>query len=215
MTPWITVMRALGHRAGWGCVLALLWLTRPLGAQTLPPNFIEDIVASNLDFPIAFAALPDGRLLIAQKGGVVRAGEERCSAAGAVHRREREGQRLLGSRHCSASLPIRSFATNNFVYLYYVFEHNASDYSGPKTARLTRVTASGDTANPSSEVTLLGTLSGPSCGGFPTGSDCIPADSPSHNGGTIRFASDNTMYLTTGDGASFSVVDDLALRAKP
>ena len=107
-----------------------------------------------------------------------------------------------------------SFTTNGFVYLYYVFEHNAIDYSGPKTARLTRVTAVGDTASLSSEVVLLGSLSGPSCGGFPAGSDCIPADSPSHNGGAIRFASDNTMFLTTGDGASFTVVDDLALRAQ-
>ena len=213
MTPWITVMRALGRRAGWGCVLALLWLTRPLGAQTLPPNFIEDIVASNLDFPIAFATLPDGRLLIAQKNGVVRLVKNGVlqpvpfiDVSAKVNDYWDRG--MLGI----AADP--SFATNNFVYLYYVFEHNASDYGGPKTARLTRVTASGDTANPSSEVTLLGTLSGPSCGGFPPGTDCIPADSPSHNGGTIRFASDNTMYLTTGDGASFSVVDDLALRAQ-
>ena len=183
------------------------------GAQSLPPNFIEDIVASNLDFPIAFTALPDGRLLIAQKDGVVRLVKNGVlqpvpfiDLSAKVNDYWDRG--LLGI----AADP--SFATNSFVYLYYVFEHNASDYSGPKTARLTRVTAVGDTANPSSEVVLLGSLSGPSCAGFPAGSDCIPADSPSHNGGTIRFASDNTMYVTTGDGASFAVVDDLALRAQ-
>ena len=133
-------MRALGRRAGWGCVLALLWLTRPLGAQTLPPNFIEDIVASNLDFPIAFAALPGGRLLIAQKGGVVRLVKNGVlqpvpfiDVSAKVNDYWDRG--LLGI----AADP--SFTTNNFVYLYYVFEHNASDYGGPKTARLTRVTA--------------------------------------------------------------------------
>jgi glucose/arabinose dehydrogenase len=50
------------------------------------------------------------------------------------------------------------FATNGYVYLYYTREHDASDPAGPKTGRLIRVTASGDTALPGSEVTLLGTV---------------------------------------------------------
>jgi len=194
-----------------GAVLAAF--TNLAAAQSLPPNFIEDIVASNLDLPIGLATLPDGRLLIAQKGGVVRLIKNGVMQPApfidlTARVNDYWDRGLLGI----AADP--NFASNGFVYFYYVFENDANDYSGPKTSRLTRVTAVGDTASLSSEVVLLGTLSGPSCGGFPAGADCIPADSPSHNGGTIRFASDNTMYVTTGDGASFAFVDDLALRAQ-
>jgi glucose/arabinose dehydrogenase len=206
-------MRRLHRFATWLCGAVVAAFAPAAAAQSLPPNFIEDIVASNLEFPIGFTALPDGRLLIAQKSGVVRLvrnGVMQPTPFIDLTSRVNDywDRGLLGI----AADP--SFATNGFVYLYYVFEHDAVDYSGPKTARLTRVTAVGDAASLSSEVVILGTLSGPSCGGFPTGADCIPADSPSHNGGTIRFAPDNTMFVTTGDGASFAVVDDLALRAQ-
>ena len=195
------------------CVISFLASAHSAGAQTLPPNFIEEIVASNLDLPIAFASMPGNRLLIAQKDGVVRLVTNGVlQPVPFIDLSARVNDYLDRGLLGIAVDP--SFTTNGFVYLYYVFEHNAADFSGPKTARLTRVTAVGDTASLSSEVVLLGSLSGPSCGGFPAGSNCIPADSGSHNGGTIRFASDNTMYVTTGDGASFAVVDDLALRAQ-
>ena len=195
------------------CVISFLASAHSAGAQTLPPNFIEEIVASNLNLPIAFASMPGNRLLIAQKDGVVRLVTNGVlQPVPFIDLSARVNDYLDRGLLGIAVDP--SFTTNGFVYLYYVFEHNAADFSGPKTARLTRVTAVGDTASLSSEVVLLGSLSGPSCGGFPAGSNCIPADSGSHNGGTIRFASDNTMYVTTGDGASFAVVDDLALRAQ-
>jgi glucose/arabinose dehydrogenase len=206
-------MRRAHQFSAWLCGVLFAALASGAAAQSLPPNFVDDVVVSNLDLPIAFTALPDGRLLIAQKGGVVRLVKNGVlqpvpfiDLSARVNDYWDRG--LIGI----AADP--SFATNGFVYLYYVFEHNASDFSGPKTARLTRVTAVGDTASLSSEVVLLGSLSGSSCGGFPAGADCIPADSPSHNGGSIKFASDNTMFITTGDGASFAVVDDLALRAQ-
>ena len=202
------------HRvSAWLCGLLFAALAPIAAAQSLPPNFIEDIVASNLDLPVAFTALPDGRLLIAQKSGVVRMIKNGVlQPAPFIDVTAQVND--YWDRGLVGIVADPSFATNGFVYLYYVYEHDASDYSGPKTARLTRVTAVGDTASLSSEVVILGSRSGPSCAGFPVGSDCIPADSPGHQGGTIRFATDNTIYLTTGDGASFAVVDDLALRAQ-
>ena len=202
-------MNTLSRRLTWCCmVFALVW-AHAAAAQSLPPNFIEDIIASDLTYPVAFTRLPDGRILIAQKSGVVRLVKNGVlqptpfiDLTSKVNDYWDRG--MLGI----AVDP--SFATNGFIYLFYVFESNANDYSGPKTSRLVRVTAVGDTASPASEVVLLGTQSGPSCGGFPVGADCIPADSPSHNGGTLRFASDGTLFLSTGDAASFTVVDDLA-----
>jgi glucose/arabinose dehydrogenase len=83
-----------------------------------------------------------------------------------------------------------------------------------KRVGIGRVTATGDTADPSSEVVILGTVVGGSCNAFPAGSDCIPSDSPSHSIGAIKFAADGTLLVAIGDGASFKYVDDDALRAQ-
>jgi PKD repeat protein len=61
---------------------------------------------------------------------------------------------------------------------------------------------------------LLGTSVGRSCNDFPPGTDCIPSDSPSHSVGDLEFASDGSLFVTLGDGAHFTHVDDDALRAQ-
>src|SRR5262249_36822865 len=107
-----------------------------------------------------------------------------------------------------------NFTTNNYVYLLYTYEDNPAVFSGSKTARLARYSASGDTASVSTEFVVLGQWVGPSCTLFPAGYDCMPSDDLSHSIGSIKFAGDGTMYVSTGDGASYSVVDPLALRAQ-
>ena len=42
----------------------------PPGASLLPAGFAGEVVASGLQLPTTFAALPDGRILIAEKAGV-------------------------------------------------------------------------------------------------------------------------------------------------
>ena len=44
--------------------------------------------------------------------------------------------------------------------------------------------------------------------------DCIPSDGLSHSIGNLKFGPDNMLYVATGDGASYSSVDPLALRAQ-
>jgi len=182
-------------------------------AAALPSGFSEDVVASGLTSPTAFTFLPDGRILIAQKDGVVRISKNGAllstpfiDISGRVNDYWDHG--LLGI----AADP--NFATNGHVYLLYTYENNEADYSGTKTGRLARYTASGDTASTASEVVILGTSVGSSCNNFAKGADCIPSDSPSHSVGTIKFAPDGTMFVVTGDGAHFNYVDDNALRAQ-
>ena len=101
------------------------------------------------------------------------------------------------------------------MYLLYYYENNAQDYFGTKTARLTRVTVTGDTASPASEVVLLGTMVGmhPATTSLP-GVDCMPGDAPSHGVGAVKFASDGTLWVTVGDAAYFTHVNPDALRAQ-
>ena len=87
-------------------------------------------------------------------------------------------------------------------------------YSGTKTSRLSRFTIVGDVASTSTEAVLLGTSVGSTCAQFPVGADCLPAEGFSHSVGSIRFASDKTMYVTSGDAADFNSVTDAALRSQ-
>ncbi|MFP2924943.1 PQQ-dependent sugar dehydrogenase [Pyxidicoccus sp. 3LG] len=183
------------------------------GASLLPTGFSVEVVVSGLQLPTTFAALPDGRILIAEKAGVVRLFKNGAlQPTPFIDLRER-----VNAHHDRGLLGLAvdpAFATNGYVYLLYTYDDDATDDAGPKTARLARYTAEGDTASPSSEFVLLGRVVGHSCNDFPRGADCIPSDSASHSVGTIRFAPDGTLFATLGDGARFDGVDDDALRAQ-
>ncbi|WP_223758339.1 PQQ-dependent sugar dehydrogenase [Myxococcus sp. RHSTA-1-4] len=170
-------------------------------------------MVSGLAYPTTFAALPDGRLLIAEKAGVVRLFKNGVlQPTPFIDIRDR-----VNGHHDRGLLGLAvdpAFATNGFVYLLYTYDEDADDDTGPKTARLARYTAAGDTASPSSERVLLGTVVGSTCNDFPRGADCIPSESPSHTVGNVRFARDGTLFVSIGDGALFGGVDDNALRAQ-
>ena len=100
------------------------------------------------------------------------------------------------------------------MYLAYTYENDATNYSGTKTARVSRYTVVGDTASASTEVVILGTVVGTSCNSFALGADCIPSDNPSHSAGSLKFDPSGNLFFSTGDGASFNVVDTDALRAQ-
>ncbi|HEY3061387.1 MAG TPA: PQQ-dependent sugar dehydrogenase, partial [Chloroflexota bacterium] len=182
-------------------------------AATLPSGFAEDIVAGGLTEPTAFTFLPDGRILIAEKAGLVKVVKNgTLLSTPFIDIRSRVNaywdHGLLGI----AADP--NFATNGYVYLLFTYENDPAQFSSTKTGRLARYTASGDTASVGSETVILGTQVGTSCNNFAAGADCIPSDSPSHSVGNIKFAADQTMYVTTGDGAHFNYVDDNALRSQ-
>ena len=44
----------------------------PQAAAQVPANFVDDTIASNLEFPTGFAFLPDGRLLVTEQQGTVK-----------------------------------------------------------------------------------------------------------------------------------------------
>ncbi|MCP3140393.1 PQQ-dependent sugar dehydrogenase [Pyxidicoccus xibeiensis] len=172
-----------------------------------------EVVVSGLQLPTAFATLPDGRILIAEKSGVVRLFKDGVlQPTPFIDLRDRVND--IHDRGLLGLTVDPAFATNGFVYLAYTYDDDAIEDLEPKTARIARYTAVGDTASPSSEYVLLGRVVGRSCNDFPPGTDCIPSDSASHSVGNLRFAPDGTLFVSLGDGARFDAVDDDALRAQ-
>ena len=180
---------------------------------TFQTGFVQDVVTGGLVAPTAMTMLPDGRMLIAEKNGIVRLFKNGAiQATPFIDLRDRVNDYwdhgLLGM----AVDP--NFATNGYIYLLYTYENNSLQYDGTKTARLARYTAVGDAAAPTTESVVLGTVVGASCQDFPAGTDCIPSDGPSHGVGALKFAPDGTLFATVGESGSFNFVDDLSLRAQ-
>ncbi len=183
------------------------------GPISLPRGFASEVVVSGLSLPTAFEVLPDGRILIAEKNGVLRLFKDGALQPTPVID-------LRGRVNSSQDRGLLSFAVdphfahNGYLYLLYTYDNDATDDTGPKTGRLARYTMVGDTASPASEVVLLGTVVGDSCGAFPKGTDCIPSDASTHSVADLAVASDGTLFVALGDGTRADIVDDQALLAQ-
>ncbi len=185
-------------------------VVRAYAATTVPPSFVQEIVASGFDAPTDMAFLPDGRMLVAEHAGLIKLTGPGGTTTTFLDLRSKVNN--YGERGLIGIAVDPQFQQNGFVYAYYVYEHDASNPTGPKTARLSRFLTVGDTANPASETVLLGTVPGDSCASVTA--DCIPSDFRDHHGGTIRFAADDTIFLSTGDGATVHGVTPNALRSQ-
>jgi glucose/arabinose dehydrogenase len=145
-------------------------------AVTLPPGFVETLVAAVTD-PTAMQFAPDGRLFVCEQRGTLRVFKDGALlptpfVSLTVNFAGERG--LLGVAFDPA------FAVNQYVYVYYTATtptlHN----------RVSRFTANGDVAVPGSEVVifdlpLLGTAA------------------TNHNGGALNFGADGKLYIAVGD----------------
>ena len=159
-------------------VLALGGLVQIQADTVLPPGFVEkEVVApGDLAYPTAMAFAPDGRLFVGEQGGFVRIVKNGVLLPQpflSVNTQFFQERGLVGLTLDP------NFADNHYVYVYYTVPtpvpHN----------RVSRFTASGDTAVPGSELVVLD----------------LPAlgDAGLHNSGGLNFGPDKKLYVAVGD----------------
>ena len=193
-------------------------MAAPAGAATYPAGFEERVVASGMTQPVAVDWAPDGQAFLAEKEGRVKVVPPGGGAATLLLDISAHVN-SYSDRGLNGIAVDRDFATNGFVYLTYVYDRLPMnrDSMEPMASRVTRIRIlpSGALANPSSpETVILGTSAGAACPAPPSNAvDCIPADEDSHTMGTIRSAQDGTLWIGTGDGASYGFADSRALRS--
>jgi glucose/arabinose dehydrogenase len=195
---------------------ALLGAATTATAATLPNGFNDQTLVSGLTAPTAVAWTPDGRMLIAEKSGVLKVVPAGGGTATTLldisgHVNDYWDRGLLG-------LAVDGdFASNHYVYLLYVYDSPPlHSFTGAKSSRLTRIVVNDNNtvANPASpETVLVGTESVDGCGSASNDLDCIPADGIGHMVGTVRSAPDGTLWAGSGDSADFSGPDTAAFRS--
>ena len=196
--------------------LAVALLTAPAASAQIVfanPDFENQIIVDNLDFPTAMAWAPDGRMFIVEKKGVLKVLNP--GAQDAVQLLDISS--IVGDEADRGLLGVAvdaAYAANNFVYLLYTRDTGlVNDDAGPMVSQLARYTITPANAVTGSTV-ILGTHV-PASGGCPAPSntlDCIPSDSETHSIGSVRAAADGTLWVGSGDGADYGDVDPLAFR---
>jgi len=187
------------------------------GETALPKGFVQSVVVRGLRLPTDFTVLSDGRMLIAQKDGLVRIVRDgKVLSRPFLDLRARVAtERFRGIVGIEAAPDLEA---SGHVYVLYVQRVPPAGESGelqPATARLIRVTAQGDAAARGSERVILGAAGGAhSCADLPVTADCLTAD-VDHVGAGIEFASDGTLFVSTGDGGGKDdQIEPTAVRAQ-
>jgi glucose/arabinose dehydrogenase len=184
MRPWhsifaLTFLVACGHGSDSTTPAPL-----PSPTPTPPPpaggTFRTSTVVSGLSSPTAMAIVPDGRILVCEKGGtlrVVKGGSLLPNPLLTVTVNTQGERGLIGVAVDPA------FAQNGFVYVYYTATtptlHN----------RISRFTAAGDQAQSGSETVLL---------------DLNDLNNDNHNGGALHFGPDGKLYAGVGENGTSS-----------
>src|SRR3990172_2695457 len=152
----------------------------PLNATTFPdPNaFSWQLIASGLERPVDLQSDDSGRLFLIEKPGRIRIIENGQLLAPPpidINDRVNDNSNEMGLLGLALH---PDFAQNGFFYVNYTGDGGDTFIS--------RFTASGDTADPNSELILL----------------TVGQPFPNHNGGGLDFGPDGFLYIGLGDGGA-------------
>ena len=152
---------------------------------SVPSGFTDSLVAT-VAAPTTVVPLPDGRVVVLEKGsGSTGTGRVRVIQGGVLLPGE-----ALSRSVCAASergmlgfAVDPAFGTNGFVYLYYSRPNGSAP--GGCVNRVSRFTMTGNVVAPASEVVLV---------------DNIGSAAGNHNGGDLEIGNDGFLYISVGDG---------------
>lgn len=171
----------------WTFALCLVMAFACASAQTptLPPNFSRVQVGGTINNPTVMAFAPDGRIFVAEQGGILRVIKNGVQLATPFITLT---VNATGERGLIGIALDPEFATNNYIYLYYTIAAGTFN-------RISRFTANGDVALAGSEQIVL---------------DLDPLSSATnHNGGALAFDRDGKLYVAIGENANGSHAQNL------
>ena len=186
----------------------------PVRAATLPSGFSESAVITGLINPTVVRFASDGRVFVAEKRGVVKVFSSLSDPTPTTFADLRTNTYNFWDRGMLGMALAPNFPSDPSVYVLYAYDAEiggvAPKYGTPDTnddpcptppapngdgcvvsGRLSRLTASGDVMTGPEEVLI----------------EDWCQQYPSHSVGSLEFGADGALYVTGGDGASFTFTD--------
>lgn len=179
-------------------IVAVAFTESPERVAHLPENFVRETLVTGLSLPTDMAFLPNGDLLVAEKGQGGDEGSATIYLVQDVH----DAPILIDILTIATNpyidggvlgiVPDPDFASNNYFYVYYSSTGTSvkSPFASTSKNRVSRFTydPASQVADPASELILI--------------DDMLRAES--HNGGGMVFDDDGNLYITTGDHTSYA-----------
>ena len=173
-----------------------------------PTGFQDTTVLNGLTDPVSMRFSPDGRIFVAEKSGLVKVFASLTNTTPTVFADLRGQVDDYWDRGLLGMTLDPNFPTSPYVYVLYALDGTDGGTvprwndacptpPGPTTdgcvitGRLSRLTASGNVATGPEKILIKDW-----CQQF-----------PSHSLGDLRFGADGALYVSAGDGASFTNVD--------
>jgi cytochrome c len=144
-----------------------------------PTRFVKTVLASDLTEPMQFAMLPDGKVMVIERRGLIKLLDPTTGNLFVVHKLP------VHSDHEDGLIGLAldpNYEKNHWIYLYY------SDPGAEPYNNLSRFVFTGDTLDRKSEKLLLRVT--------------VQRKECCHAGGCIQFDRDGQLYLSTGDNSN-------------
>ncbi len=148
-------------------------------APILPSGYSSTTITSSLNGAVALALAPDGRIFVTEQTGNLRIIENNVLLSNNLLTL---GVDSGGERGLLGVALSPNFSSDGFVYVYHTVPASGGN---PAFNRVSRFTATGNTASGQSTIATLSNLGNPT----------------NHNGGAIHFGPDGKLYVSTGDAA--------------
>ena len=187
----------------------------PVVAASLPTGFQENVAISGLSNPTSVRFAPDGRVFVAEKTGRIKVFDSLADTAPTVFADLRTNVYDFWDRGMLGLALDPDFATKPYVYVLYAYDAAIGDvaprWGTPGVSSDPCPTPPGPTDD---GCVVSGRLSrlevGP--GNVMTGSEQVLINDwcqqyPSHSIGSLEFGPDRSLYVSGGDGASFTFAD--------
>jgi len=186
----------------------------PARAVTLPANFDESTVFSGLTYPTAIEFSTDGRVFVAEKSGLIKVFDNLADGTPTTFADLRTNVHNFWDRGLLGLALHPGFPSNPSVYALYT--HDAA--IGGTAPRWGTPGASSDGCpNPPGATADGCVVSGrlsrlTAAGNAMTGPEQVLVENwcqqyPSHSIGGLEFGADGALYVSGGDGASFTFTD--------
>jgi glucose/arabinose dehydrogenase len=193
--------------------MLVTFIALPASGQTLPPGFQDSVVLSGLTLPMAVRFAPDGRIIVAEKSGLIKVFDSLQDPTPTVFADLRAEVMDYWDRGLLGLAIDPNFPSQPYVYVSYTYDFDPatpqipaprwSDQCptppGPNddgcvvTGRVSRLKINSNDTQNGPEQVLLGNNW---CQQF-----------PSHSLGAIDFGPEGALYVSAGEGASFRIVD--------